>query len=364
MTNLQQIFTKYAPRYLDQYKDRMPKNHIKAIDAITACRTADAGVVVCDCTGCGHVHVNFRSCGNRHCNICQGHKACQWLENQLDRQLPGHHFMITFTIPEQLRAFFRTHQRVAYDALFAASSQTLKTFAADAQFIGGDLPGFFGVLHTWGRQLQYHPHIHYVVTGGAVSTSDGKWHPSRLDFFAPVKAMSKVFRAKLKDQLKARGLLHLIEPWAWKQPFNVNSQHISASHHSIKYLAPYVFKVAITNGRIIKLEKGEVVFRYKKPKSSRWRTMSLPVMEFIRRFLQHVLPTGFMKIRYYGFMGAKPRVSREQVRALIELAFGFEIPDPPPKGADKSALLCPECGSRLVLRYVMANLFGPARGAG
>lgn len=364
MTDMQQIFTEYAPQYLDQYKDRMPKNHIKAIEAVIDCRTAGAGVVVCDCTGCGHVHVNFRSCGNRHCNLCQGHKTRTWLEKQLDRQLPGHHFMITFTIPEQLRAFFRSNQCVAYEAMFAASSQTIKTFAADSKYVGGDLPGFFGVLHTWGRQLQYHPHIHYVVTGGAVSTSGGKWHPSRLDFFAPVKAMSKVFRAKLKALFKQRGLLHRIDAKVWKLGFNVNSQHVSGSHHSIKYLAPYVFKVAITNGRIVKVEENNVVFRYKKPKSSRWRTMSLPVMEFIRRFLQHVLPTGFMKVRYYGFMAAKPRISREHVRSLIELTFGFEVPDPPRKEASQPVLRCPECGSRLVLRYVTAGLFGPAKGAG
>lgn len=135
--------------YLNQYKDCMPKNHIKAIDAITGCRTADAGVVVQDCSGCGRVHVTYLSCGNRHCNICQGHKTRTWMEKQLDRQLPGHHFMITFTIPEQFRAFFRSNQRVAYEAMFAASSQTLKAFAADPKFVGGDLPGFFGVLHTW-----------------------------------------------------------------------------------------------------------------------------------------------------------------------------------------------------------------------
>ena len=364
MTDIQQIFTEYAEQYLNQYKDRMPKNHIKAIDAITGCRTADAGVVVQDCSGCGRVHVTYLSCGNRHCNICQGHKTRTWMEKQLDRQLPGHHFMITFTIPEQFRAFFRSNQRVAYEAMFAASSQTLKAFAADPKFVGGDLPGFFGVLHTWGRQLQYHPHIHYVVTGGAVSTADGRWHPSRPDFFAPVKAMSKVFRAKLKDLLKAKDMLHRIDPMAWQQAFNVNSQHVSSSHQSIKYLAPYVFKVAITNARIIKVEGSNVIFKYKKSKSNRWRSMSLPVMEFIRRFLQHVLPTGFMKVRYYGFMGAKPRVSRQEVRALIELAFGFEIQDSYREKPHTMAATCPECGSRMVLRYVMARLFGPGKGAG
>lgn len=350
MGAIQDIFTQFAPEYLTRYRDRMPKNHIKALKAMVSCRTAACGLVVYDCSKCGQVHVGFRSCGNRHCALCQYHKTRQWLDRQLERQLPGHHFLITFTVPEKLRTPFRSNQRKAYTALFAASAQTLKAFAADDKFIGGDLPGFFGVLHTWGRTMQYHPHIHYVVPGGALSKADGKWHPSRLDFFAPVKAMSKVFRAKLKDQLRAAGLLNAIDPSVWGKPFNVNSQTVTNSHQSIKYLAPYVFKVAISDGRIVRLNNRIVVFRYKKPKSRRWRIMTLDVMEFIRRFLQHVLPTGFMKIRYYGFMGSGSSVSLDQIRSLIELAFGFDVKVSESKPKPVHRPTCPECGGSLKLR--------------
>ncbi len=350
MGAIQDIFTQFAPEYLDRYQDRMPKNHIKALKAIISCRTAACGLVVYDCCGCGQVHVGFRSCGNRHCTICQYHKTRQWLDRQLERQLPGHHFMITFTVPEQLRAFFRSNQKKAYTAMFAASSKTLKVFAADDKFIGGDLPGFFGVLHTWGRQLQYHPHIHYVVPGGALSKVDGKWHPSRLDFFAPVKAMSKVFKAKLRDQLSAAGILNAVNSTVWYKTFNVNCQAVANSHHSIRYLAPYVFKVAISDTRILKIDNGDVVFRYKIPKSRRWRTMALDVMEFMRRFLQHVLPTGFMKIRYYGFMSPGSSVSLVRIRAHIELALGFKVklPDSEPEPIHRPT--CPDCGGDLKLR--------------
>ena len=350
MGQIQNIFTRFAPEYLDRYQDRMPKNHIKAIKAIISCRTAACGLVVYDCDGCGHIHVGFRSCGNRHCTICQHHKTRQWIERQLLRQLPGHHFMITFTVPEKLRSSLRSHQRKAYTALFAASSQTLKTFAADKKFIGGDLPGFFGVLHTWGRQLQYHPHIHYVVPAGALSKADGKWHPSRLDFFAPVKAMSKVFKAKLREQLKAAGIQNTVDPAVWCKTFNVNCQALANSHHSIKYLPPYVFKVAISDSRIVNLETRNVIFRYKKPRSRRWRTMALDVMEFMRRFLQHVLPTGFMKIRYYGFMNPASSVSLDRVRALIELAFGFDVQLPALDPQPVRRPTCPDCGADLKLR--------------
>lgn len=350
MGDIQNIFTRFAPQYLDRYQDRMPTNHIKALRAIISCRTAACGLVVYDCIGCGQVHVGFRSCGNRHYTICQNHKTRQWLKRQLDRQLPGHHFMITFTVPEQLRSSFRSNQKKAYSAMFAASSQTLKGFAANDKFVGGDLPGFFGVLHTWGRQLQYHPHIHSVVPAGAVSKADGKWHPSRLDFFAPVKAMSKVFKAKLREQLKAAGIYNAINPCVWNKTFNVNCQPVAHSHHSIKYLAPYVFKVAISDSRIVKVENRNVIFRYKKPKSRRWRPVALDVMEFMRRFLQHVLPTGFMKIRYYGFMSPGSSVSLGRVRSLIELAFGFEVQIPATEPQPVRMPTCPHCGADLKLR--------------
>ncbi len=216
-------------------------------------------------------------------------------------QSPGHHFLITFTTPQQLHPFIRSNQSIAYNALFTASSQAMKTLALDKNHIGGDLPGFFGILHTWGRQLHYHPHIHYIVPGGAISTQDQSWHPSHAHFFLPVKALSKILKAKFRLEMKKAALLDKINPEVWNIDWNVNSQAIGAGAPSIKYLAPYVFKVAITNNRILKVEN-HTFFRYKKLHSSRRRTMGLDVMEFIRHFLQHVLPTGFMKISYYGFL--------------------------------------------------------------
>jgi hypothetical protein len=302
MTTTTEIFTTYGTEYIKCFGDHMPKIHRKVINAITSCRTSACGLVIYKCKRCGTAHTMFRSCGNRHCPTCQNHKTRQWLNQQMMRQLPCRHFMITFTVPQSLRRVIRRHQRKAYGALFTASSQTLKAVAANERFVGGDLPGFFGVLHTWGRQLTYHPHIHYVVPGGAISKSDGQWHPSPVNFFAPVRVMSAIFRAKLRDEFRRIGLIDTIDPHVWQHNFVVNCQAVGTSQESIRYLAPYVFKVAISNSRIIKVEDGKVWFRYKKPHSNRWRTMALDVMEFIRRFLQHVLPTGFMKVRYYGFM--------------------------------------------------------------
>jgi hypothetical protein len=264
--------------------------------------------------------------------------------------------MITFTVPEPLRHFIRQYQRIAYSALFKASSEAIKKLARDEKYIGGDLPGFLGVLHTWGRTLEYHPHIHYIVPGGALSTFDGLWHPSRIDFYLPVRALSKIFKAKFRDAMKEAGLLDQIPPEVWQVDWNVNSQAVGSSEASLHYLAPYVFKVAISNSRIIKVENNTVFFRYAKPRSRRLRIMALDVLEFIRRFLQHVLPTGFMKIRYYGFMNPNCSVPFEKITALIQMAYAFALEMPDYIESPPQPLFCPHCGG--TLHYLASFLTG------
>jgi len=236
----------------------------------------------------------------------------------------------------------------------AASSQTLKKLVRDEKYIGGDLPGFFGVLHTWGRQMPYHPHIYYVVPGGALSKKDRCWHPSRIDFFLPIKAMSKIFKAKFRNEMRKSELDSQIPSEVWNQAWIVNCQAVGASENGFKYLAPYVFKVAISNSRIVKVQDRKVFFKYKKPHSNRWRIMTLDVMEFLRCFLQHVLPTGFMKIRYYGFMSPGSSVSLEKIATLIEVAFGFAIEAPKTEIEPFKPSTCANCGGNL--KYVASVL--------
>ena len=219
--------------------------------------------------------------------------------------------------------------------------------------MGGDLPGFFGLLHTWGRQLHYHPHIHYVVPGGALSTQKHRWHPSRIDFYLPIRALSKIFRAKFRDEIQKAGLLANIPAELWHIDWIVNCQAVGACEHSLRYLAPYVFKVAISDRRILKVQNRTVSFRYKKPHSERWRTMTLEVMEFIRRFLQHVLPTGFMKVRYYGFMNPNSSVPLDQISALIEMAYGFTLAVPKPEIEPMPMMTCTVCGGTLRYRCLL-----------
>jgi hypothetical protein len=353
MTTINEIFRTFGPEYLERYAMIMPKSHRKVIDSIIGCRTEVCGIALYQCEKCGELHRVYRSCGNRHCPTCQHHKTRQWLEKQMKRQLPGHHFLLTFTVPENLRRFIRKNQRVAYSALFKASSEAMKKLALDKHYIGGDLPGFFGVLHTWGRTLEYHPHIHYIVPGGALSSADGFWHPSRIDFYLPVRALSMIFKAKFRDEMMEAGLFDEIPSELWQIDWNVNSQAVGSSEASLKYLAPYVFRVAISNSRILKVEDRTVFIRYRKPHSHRLRTLPLEVMEFIRRFLQHVLPTGFMKVRYYGFMNPNCGFSLDHISTLIELSYGFNVALPNTDLEPWQPITCPTCGGTLRLHSLL-----------
>jgi hypothetical protein len=197
------------------------------------------------------------------------------------------------------------------------------------------------------------PHIHYIVSGGAIRSTDGSWHPSRIDFFLPVKALSKIFRAKFRDLMVQATLFEQIPAALWNIDWNVNCQAVSSSEATLKYLAPYVFKVAISNSRIVSVHDRTVLIRYRKPHSERPRILVLEVMEFIRRFLQHVLPTGFMKIRYYGFMNPNCAVTLERIRSLIELSYGFAVDLPVSDVDPRRPNTCPSCGGLLKLRSVL-----------
>ena len=349
---IRDIFVTYAPEYLKRFGSKIPSNHKKAIFAILKCKSGACGSVTMQCHDCRSIHLFPLSCGNRHCPNCQHSKSQKWIVKQTNKLLPGHYFMVTFTVPEQLRFFIRNNQKDAYNAMFASASDAMKLLAADPKHIGGDLPGFWGVLHTWGRTLQYHPHIHFIVPGGALSRTDSSWSPSRNKFYLPVAALSRIYKAKFKDDMRSKGLLPLIPSQVWTKEWNVNCQPIGDSESSIKYLAPYVFRVAISNSRVIKVEDRKVYFRYKKQKSKRFRVMSLDVMEFIRRFLQHVLPTGYMKIRYYGFLSPGCPVTLDEVRERIVAALNLPLALAKREKISLDPVLCPHCQGCLLFRAI------------
>jgi hypothetical protein len=260
-----------------------------------------------------------------------------------------------------LRPFIRSHQRPAYQALFHASATALKRLATDQRFIGTDLPGFTGVLHTWGRQLQYHPHLHDLVPGGGLSEDRTTWLPSRANFFVPVTALSPIYRALCKEEMRHAGLLEHSEPQVWTIPWNVHSQANHQGHSAFTSLAPYVFKGAISNHHIVSLTGRMVTFTSRKVGRARLRTAHLDVMEFLRRFLQHVFPAGFMKVRHVGFLHASCAISPATIRLMM--AQGHASEDQPTQRQPMSPLprvaRCPICGvSMHVVMRVWASPTG------
>ena len=319
MNAIKRIFQMYGAQYLERYGDRMPKVHKKVIHDIVNCRSGSFGTLVYRCQKCQTTHTLSCCCGNRHCPSCQHDKMDQWLQNQMEKLLPTHYFLLTITLPEGLRRPCRSNQKIVYASLFSSAHEALKKLAKDKRFIGSSRIGYLAVLHTWGNMLQYHPHIHLVVPGGALNQRKDQWLPSREDLFVHTKPLAVIFKAKFKDAMEKAKLLDEIDPHVWKQKWIIDSQAVGKGQNSLRYLSRYVFRVAISNNRIKSFENNRVKFLYKDREKKTWKTMTVDAMEFIRRFLQHVLPKGFMKIRHFGFLNPNSKLSIENIRELISL---------------------------------------------
>jgi len=345
MPTLADIFREYLAEYLAQHP--MTRRERRTIQALLDCRSGQLGSTLYQCTGCGRKHVVYRSCGNRHCPQCQQHKTRQWLEQQQARQLFVPYFLLTFTVPARLRPFLRAHKKAGYEALFRASSQAIRKLARDPRRLGSDLPGLTAVLHTWGRQLQYHPHLHYLVPGGGISPDRKSWLPTSDQFFLPVEALSPIFRAKFRAEMKKAQLLDQIPAEVWQQDWVVRCQAAGDGVHALQYLARYVFRVAISNRRLLSCQKGVVTFSFTDKKTGESRRVHLKATEFIRRFLDHLLPEGFQKVRHYGFLSPTCSVPLERLRLLIAHQTGkpvlMDLGSSPPA----SGPFCPDCGERL-----------------
>jgi hypothetical protein len=360
MGAITEIFRIFGPEYLKKYPN-MPRQHRKVITAIINCRSGEYGAAFYRCEGCGRQHRVDRSCGNRHCPQCQYHKTRQWLETQLKKTLPVNHNMLTFTAPALTRPFCRANQQAAYGAMFKASSESIKVLLKDPRFVGTELPGFTGVLHTWGRMMPYHPHIHYLVPAGGLSINRKKWLTARNCFYLPVRALSKIYRAKFKAEMERLGLIDQIDPSVWATDWIVNCQAVGSPEAALKYLAPYIFRVAISDNRILAVEDRKVTFSYRKSGSRRLRKTSLDVMDFISRFLQHVLPAGFMKVRHYGFMSANCAVTIRSLRQMVvaclrDLALFLSDETRQVSPSTWRGPFCSGCGGRLI--YIFSVIPG------
>jgi len=257
--------------------------------------------------------------------------------------------VVTFTLPEGLRAVARSHPKLIYDVLFQSSAAALQELAADPRFVGGQI-GLVGVLQTWTRDLLYHPHVHYLVPGGGLSADGQSWQRARNAFLVHVKPLSRLFRAKFRAAVKQTDLLGQVPASVWTQEWVVHCQPVGSGEAALKYLAPYIFRVALSNKRILKMQDGQVTFRYRERETRRWKSCTLPAEEFIRRFLHHVLPDGFQKVRYYGLFSASQRPRLAQARHLLGLtacpettANGLSSAQASPQ-PDPPVIRCPICG--------------------
>jgi Putative transposase/Transposase zinc-binding domain len=257
--------------------------------------------------------IAYRSCNHRSCPKCGGANAQAWLDGQCERLLPVPYFLVTFTLPEQLRVACRSHQRLFYEILFDESAATLKEIASIPRYLGGEL-GFLGILHTWTRQLAYHPHVHYIVPGGGLRPDGGKWRKCRITkkgepYLLPVELLSHHFRHRFKERLRAQApeIFNTIASQVWLVDWVVHSQSAGAGRQALGYLSAYVFRTALSNKRLISDQNGDIAFGYIELQTGKSQTLVLDAISFLARVLQHVLPAGFHKVRYYGWMHPRAR---------------------------------------------------------
>jgi hypothetical protein len=349
MTTRRELCTALAPESLER-SPHLPIAHRQVLSALQQCQRGPDGHSRSQCPSCGGHHRVQPSWGNRHCPQCQQHTTRQGLQHHLDTQLPGPHFLLTCTVPETRRPFSRSPQRLASQAMLHASATALKRLATAERFIGTDLPGCTGVLHTWGRQLQYHPHIHSIVPGGGLSEDRTTWGPSRANVFVPVTALSPISRALFKEDRRQAGLLEQSAPQVWTIPWHVHSQANHHGHSAFTSLAPSVFKGASANQRIVSLTDHTVTFTYRNVGRARLRTPPLDVIEFIRRFLPHVLPEGLQTVRPFGFLHASCAIPLATLRLMIVQGPPGDAPLPPRTPLPPPAARCPTCGAPMRVR--------------
>lgn len=361
----------HAPKYLERFGDQVPRGHRRVLAAIIGCRTGQFGGVQFHCDGCGRDHWVGRSCGNRHCPTCGHTKSQVWLQRQSAKLLPVQYFMVTFTVPEGIRGVLRSAQKQGYDALFDAGAESIRDVGAATRSLKGCKLGYFGALHTWGRDpMVYHPHVHFVVTGGGVKTAnDGsrQWQPTPANFLFHHGTLIEVYKAKLADHLRTCQLYDKIPSDTWKAKFVVDIEPVGDGQAVLKYLAPYVNRVAISDKRIVSIDESSVTYSYTPSKSRISKTRSVDGQEFVRGFLQHTLPRGLQKIRYYGWMHPSAKPHMDEVHWLVSLYFGWIYwlasafaPSANPK---TTAARCAHCGEpmRVVAISLESGLVIPSR---
>jgi Putative transposase/Transposase zinc-binding domain len=371
------IFLDHGPAWREANCGHVSLGQLKVMSAIEACRTAALGGHVARCEDCAHTTIAYNSCRNRHCPKCQGAAARDWMTDREAELLPVPYFHVVFTLPSAIGDIAYTNKAVIYDLLFKVSSETLLTIAADPIHLGANI-GITAVLHTWGSAMTHHPHVHMIVPGGGLSADGQHWIAAKPNFFLPVFVLSKLFRRLMLEKLvtaHAAGVLTFYGPHAYLADAKAFARFLAPLRKTrwfvyakrpfagpkavLAYLARYTHRVAISNSRLIKTDANSVTFKIKNYRAkgyARYTTMTLDVAEFIRRFLIHVLPKGFHRIRHYGFLASAAKAAnlasaREKLNASIPHASTTDAATP---DADTPSR-CPCCGGRMIIIETFAR---------
>lgn len=343
--DFQEVFARHWRPYAARHGARIPRVHREAARAILQCRTPALGGSLYLCEDCGKPHYTPHSCHHRSCPLCGYQDAIDWAEKQKAKLVPVPHSMVTFTVPEELREVMRSNQKLCFDLLFQCSSKALQELAADPHYLGGSL-GMIGVLHTWTRQLIYHPHIHYIVPQGGLSPS-GAWVRGKdPSYFLHVGKLSIKMRVLMQEAMKVADckLYDSIPTAVWYLNWNVNISAAGQGEHAIEYLSRYVSQTALSKKRILADDGRYVTIQYTDSKTGKRLPLKLTSNEFIRRFLQHVLPKKFKRIRYYGWLSPAAHRRLQRIRALLDWNPALDLDPTEPRPAP----VCHECEGNLI----------------
>lgn len=381
-TEVADIFAAHAHAFLEACRGVASSAKKRVVRNVVACRTAVLGGHVDRCDRCDYERISYNSCRDRHCPKCQAADRAKWLESRAADLLPVEYFHVVFTVPKEIAQIALQNKRIMYGILMRASAETLQRIAADPRHLGARI-GFLSILHTWGQNLMHHPHAHCVVPGAGVSLDGGKWVSCRPGFFLPVRVLSKLFRGKFLDMTRrafTKGRLSFQGELARLNDEEAFAAHLQLAYTTswvvyakkpfggpkqvLKYLARYTHRVAISNRRIVSLRDGQVRFRWKDyARGSKKRIMTLDAVEFIRRFLLHVLPKGFVRIRHFGFLA---NACRRQELARCRRLLGCATPDPSDEhdaapgiesmaAGDDPTNSCPACDNGHLIRTKLAR---------
>jgi hypothetical protein len=327
------ILDRYHDGFVDKYSSRLLPGHLRAIEAIRRCRTPKSGQLLVQCTDCGHGLWKPLSCGHRSCPQCQNHETSVWLDRQQSKLLPVEYFLVTFTLPFELRCLASKHQNIVYNLLFSCATGTLKDFGANPKNLGADI-GMTAVLHTHSRRLDYHPHVHVVVPGGGVNKARNQWKKKKGKYLFNEFALAKVFRARFLDGLRNAGLgVAGSTPGKWV----VECKHAGRGIPALKYLSRYLYRGVVGENNIVSDQDGWVTFRYVESRTGKTRYRTVKGEDFLWLVLQHVLPKNFRRVRDYGFLHGNAKKWLSLVQLILQVMLKARAT------RSRPVFLCPDC---------------------